>query len=191
MPHNLGRREFLEISAGTTGAVLASGIVPQAFAARSAFREINTAIPNSRVVCCIDEGMVTNPSASGTFSAQNDAIDTDAVYTNMDAMAMALAGKSSASEAWGTIFQPGGKQWSELRVAIKVNCQVEKGTAHAAVIGGVCRGLVGLGVSASNIWIYDGSTNAQAADNISGNASRIGTAGAGGLLTGRFCEISS
>lgn len=165
MAQSFSRRNFLELSAG---AAVGSGLVTPVLGKATAFQQINPAIPNSRTVCCIDENMVTNPSSSGTFSAQNGAVATETVYANMDAMAMMLAGKSSASEAWGTIFQRGAKQWSELKVAIKVNCQVEKGTAHAAVIGGVCKGLVGLGVSASNIQIYDGSTNAQAASNIGG-----------------------
>ena len=166
MSHELSRRRFLELSTATAGAVAGSGLATPALGKTAAFRQINPAIPNSKVVCCIDPGMVTKPSAVFPFSAQVDAVDNARVQTNMDGMAMALTGKTTAGEAWATIFRRGSKEWSQIKVAIKVNCQADQTSATPSVIGGVCRGLIGLGVKPANIFFYDGSTNAQAATSI-------------------------
>ena len=73
--------------------------------------------------------MVTgNPKKWNTIADQNELTVVDKIQANIDNMAMNLAQKGSAKEAWATIFQkPDSKEWSEVKVAIKVNCKTRSG----------------------------------------------------------------
>jgi len=74
----------------------------------------------------------------------------------MDLLAVQLAQTASAPEAWASLFQkPEAKAWSDVVVAIKVNCLYDGLMAHVAIIGKVCNELIALGVLPSNISIFD------------------------------------
>jgi len=77
------------------------------------------------------------------------------LQANMDGMAMALAQKSTAADAWSTIFQkPAAKAWSAVNVAIKPNANPEV-RVRVAILDKICKELNKLGVPYGNIIIYD------------------------------------
>ena len=122
---NINRRSFLKsTAAGATGMVLASSMRVKAALGDSSNpyvlpnvwvngKDLNPDIPNTRVVCCHDPLMITSNvplphSGSGPAKyviAQDKVVDRNRVSANMDAMAMSLTQKSSANEAWATIFK--------------------------------------------------------------------------------------
>jgi len=61
----------------------------------------------------------------------------------MDKMAMALAQKATANEAWATIFRkPAAKTWANVKVAIKA-------PGSFATVNKICKELNRLGVASS------------------------------------------
>jgi hypothetical protein len=155
--HCESRRHFLKTSAlGAVGMMAAGGAVKKASGAWTPRMAINPNISNLRVVCCHDPDMVKYDPTSWSFENQNAAVDMDRVYENLDRMAMTLAQKPTASEAWATIFRkPAAKQWSEVRGAIKVNTLNTAIMSRAAVAGKVCVALHELGVPYGNMVVYD------------------------------------
>lgn len=165
----VSRRSFIQKSAiGATSATLGASRMGALFAATgkklawSDGMRINPEIDNTRVVCCYDEDMVESDGATAaSFSDKNSFVNDDVVDKNVDQMAIRLAGKDSAEAAWQAIFmKPSGKDWNAVKVAIKVNCIYKNMMPHIAIVGKVCRVLIELGVSASNITIYDACHNA-------------------------------
>ena len=122
--------------------------------------QVNPNIDNLRVVCCHDPNMITGDYGFA-FRQQNDAIDTNIVEANMDEMAKTLANTPSPDAAWSAILRkPESKSWDQVRCAIKVNCITVQNMPRIAIVGKVCKVLIALGVSPSNIVIYDGCHNA-------------------------------
>ncbi|MBN1129215.1 MAG: DUF362 domain-containing protein [Chitinispirillaceae bacterium] len=159
-----GRRTFLkQVAAATAGAAAAGVPIPAAAAPGSSWTDrkpVNPAIDNLRVVCCHDPAMVTGNYIRGSMAAQNAPVVATRVHANLDGMAKALAQKNSAAEAWQTIFQkPAAKEWSAVRVAIKLNCKTNNGTPNnnprIAIIEKVCMVLHTIGVAYENITLYD------------------------------------
>jgi uncharacterized protein (DUF362 family) len=161
----VSRRTFLSSAAVGAGGVLASGILP-AFGEeyKSGWtdgKQINPAIDNLRVVCCIDPAMIKGDPRSWDVVSQNAPVVAEKVQANMDAMACSLAQKSAPHEAWGSIFmKPASKEWSDVKVAVKPNSFVQN-NPRVAVINAVCKALISLGVQPSNIIIYDGGGDAK------------------------------
>ena len=158
---SVGRRNFLKMTAaGAAGLALANA--NKVFAAPAAWTTgmaINPNIDNMRVVSCHDTAMMNSTPVSMTFAAQNAAANTARIQANMDAMAMSLAQKTTAADAWSTIFQkPAAKTWSQVKAAIKVNTIEPKNMARIAVVQKFCNILLGYGVLPANIIIYDGNT---------------------------------
>jgi hypothetical protein len=132
--------------------------------------QINPAIDNKRVVCCHDPTMLAHYPAAGSviksdFTSQNSYVDAAKVASNMDEMAMQLAQKTSAADAWSTIFRTGNSGgWGSTRVAIKVNgingsSPVNRG--RVAVVKKICDVLVDqFGVKPANIVVYDACDDA-------------------------------
>jgi len=120
---------------------------------------INPDIPNTKVVCCFDNSMVADTSAANvaqTLLAQNNCLNTARVEFDLDELAKKLTGKNDAGIAWATIFRKAAtKQWSEVKVAIKVNCIYDVIMPRVAMVGKVCKELIKIGISAENITIYD------------------------------------
>jgi hypothetical protein len=126
--------------------------------------QINPAIDNMRVISCHDTAMITGTvKANMAFSAQNTAVDATAIANNMDQMVMQLAQKTSATDAWSTIFRTGNAGgWASTRVAIKTNAIDGLAGNHprVAVVKKICDVLIDqLGVSAPNIVIFDARDN--------------------------------
>ncbi len=119
--------------------------------------QINDAIDNLRVVCCHDEDMTSGNPTSFDFQPTNEFVNTDIVQANMDEMAKALADKGPASDAWAAILRkPSGKDWSDVRAAIKVNSINSRNCTRVAIVDKMCKVLMDLGVPAGSIHIYDG-----------------------------------
>jgi hypothetical protein len=150
------RRDFLKITAvGVTGLALARSRTASAAWPATGTLEINPDISNMRVVACVDKAMLKSTPTTMSFATQNAVVDTARVHADMDAMAMQLAEKTTADEAWKTIFRS-SKPWASTLVAIKVNVTEPKNMPRVAVVEKFCRVLAGLGVPASNIIVYDG-----------------------------------
>ena len=154
------RRDFLKTAA--MGAIGISTVrFNKAFASQKAWTkvQINPAIDNARVICCHDTKMLPNYNASSTFKSQQDMVNAALVGANLDQMAMKLAQKTTAADAWSTIFRkPAAKAWSAVRVAMKTNGIGGPTTnrPRVAIYKKICDVLIDqLGVSASNIVLYD------------------------------------
>jgi hypothetical protein len=159
------RRDFLKTTAA--GAI---GIMTvkfnRLFASPKAWTkvQINPAIDNARVICCHDTKMLTSIPLNTNFGPTNSAVNAAVVSSNMDQMAMKLAQKSTAADAWSTIFQkPAAKTWSNVRVAIKTNGigGTTTNRPRVAIYKKLCDVLIDqLGVQASNIVLYDACNDA-------------------------------
>jgi hypothetical protein len=162
------RRDFLKTTAiGAAGITLGTVGLKNSSAKGAAWtagKQINPNIPNTRVVTCTDEKMITNIAKAKLATEfagsnnQNTYIDAFQVESNMNSMARALTGKSSSTEAWSTIFmKPSGKEWSAVKAAIKVNCIYYHIMPKIPIVNKVCIELIRLGVVPANITIYDAS----------------------------------
>ena len=150
------RRDFLKITTvGATGLLMGGASRAHAAWPSSGTLEINPDVSNMRVVGCNDTAMMKTTPATMSFAAENSAVDSARVQANMDAMAMQLAQKTTADEAWKAIFRS-SKAWASTLVAIKVNVTEPKNMPRVAVVEKLCRVFAGLGVPASNIIVYDG-----------------------------------
>ena len=113
-PHS--RRDFLKISAAGAAGVAVTGLAAGKAVAASSGKagvsawydgmEINPNILNTRAVFCYDPAAGNNMiPGDWDMEGQNEAVDKDAVYANLDKMAVALAQTATAEEAWAVIFQ--------------------------------------------------------------------------------------
>ena len=70
-------------------------------------------------------------------------------------MACSLSGKSDPESGWSTIFQKSKDSWNNVFVAVKLNCQELLQVPNAEIVEKICLELWNLGVSFSNITLYD------------------------------------
>lgn len=104
----------------------------------------------------LEELPIDVPMNRARFAEQNSGLDTARVESDMDACAVTLCGGSmSASEAWSTIFRNGTKDWSTVKVAVLLDT-LSLFPVHVPLVGKICKVFAGLGVSATNIILYDG-----------------------------------
>jgi hypothetical protein len=164
------RRDFLKTAAA--GAVGAMGLgalrIERVFAQATGGwvdgMQINPVIDNKRVICCHDTTMLTTTPANTSFTSQNAAVDATKVAANLDEMAMQLAQKTTAVDAWSTIFRS-SKPWASTKVAIKTNAILGTNGNHprVAIIKKICDVFVDqFKVPAANIVIYDANSDASA-----------------------------
>ncbi|MHC4592080.1 MAG: DUF362 domain-containing protein [Planctomycetota bacterium] len=158
---SMSRRKFLK---ATTAGALVLTAAPAIIISRrvEAYRPGGTIHPKMdplRVVGLTDPGMTTELRESASWRQQEELVSADAVYDNMDRLAMALAEESATRDAWRKIFvKPPGKSWSDVLVGIKTN-QLGVQRTRAPVMRKVCRVLTDvIGVKGSNIHIYDACT---------------------------------
>jgi hypothetical protein len=126
--------------------------------------QVNPAIDNRRVVCCHDVNMLTSNPVNSTMASQNAPVNANLVASNLDQMAMQLAQKPTATEAWSTIFRS-SKSWANTKVAIKTNA-IQGSTGNhprVALIKKICDVFIDqLGVPVSNLILYDANSDASA-----------------------------
>jgi hypothetical protein len=107
-----GRRNFLKTSvAGATGLMVGGISVKKASASSGGAwvdgMQINPAIDNKRVVCAHDTSLRNSDGSA------NKAV----VEADLDKMAIALAQKPTATEAWAAILRkPASKAWSDVEI---------------------------------------------------------------------------
>ena len=162
------RRDFLKTAAaGAAGAMGLSALRFDKLFAQStggwvSGMQVNPAIDNMRVVCCHDTNMLTSTPPNSTWANQNTAVNASLVASNMDEMAMQLAQKATAADAWKAIFRS-SKPWASTTVAIKVNAILGASGNHprVAIVKKICDVLVDqLGVLPTNIVLYDATDDA-------------------------------
>ena len=162
------RRDFLKTAAaGAAGAVgLGALRIERVFAQTTGGwvdgMQINPAIDNKRVICCHDTTMLTATPTNTSFTSQNAAVDATKVAANLDEMAMQLAQKTTAADAWSTIFRS-SKPWASTKVAIKTNAILGTNGNHprVAIIKKICDVFVDqFKVPAANIILYDANSDA-------------------------------
>jgi hypothetical protein len=126
--------------------------------------QINPAIDNTRVICCHDTKMLPGYSTDTSWTNQNKMVDVAKVGANLDQMAMKLAQKTTAAEAWSAIFRkPAAKTWASVRVALKTNGIGMSSTnrPRAAIYKKITDVLVDqFGVLPSNIVLFDACDDA-------------------------------
>jgi hypothetical protein len=164
------RRDFLKTAAaGAAGAMGISALRFDKLFAQStggwvSGLQVNPAIDNKRVICCHDPSMLTSTPSNATWAAQNNAVNATVLASNVDQMAMQLAQKSTATEAWSTIFRS-SKSWASTKVAIKTNA-IQGATGNhprVAIIKKLCDVFIDqLGVPVANIILYDANADASA-----------------------------
>ena len=124
--------------------------------------QVNPAIDNKRVICCHDTSMLSSTPTNTSFTSQNAAANATLIASNLDQMAMQLAQKATAADAWSTIFRS-SKPWASTKVAIKTNAILGTNGNHprVAVIKKICDVFVDqFGVPAANIILYDANSDA-------------------------------
>ena len=159
------RRDFIRQTVLGIGGIMAAGSMAcskgapgnHVYVPRMA---VNPDIDNFRVICGVNPAMVRKDPTSWDMAGQNNPVDAAQVERTLDAMALLLARKPSAPDAWKTIFRkPDSKSWNSTIAAIKVNC-IGKNHPRLAVVNKICIELNRLGVQCQNIFIYDGTHNA-------------------------------
>jgi len=122
-------------------------------------KNINPAIPNTRVAKITDPGMVLNAAPRFSVEGANKALDTPVVHASMDKMAVALAEPESglATDAWATIFQlPQGKsEWHDVNVGLITNGANMEQCARIAIFQKLAIELNRLGVPGENMVLFD------------------------------------
>jgi hypothetical protein len=150
------RRQFMkQLGAAGAATALPTLLIRRAEAAWSPGSPCHPRVDDLRVVGLTDPAM-TRPGIPPTWSGQEDLVDREAVWDNLDRLACTLAATRPARDAWRTLFvKPPGKAWADTTVAVKTN-QIGRQHARSAVVSRVCRALVDdVGVRASSIHIYD------------------------------------
>jgi hypothetical protein len=162
------RRDFLKTAAmGAAGAVGLTALKFDKAVAQTTGggwvtgMKVNPAIDNMRVISCHDPKMLTALPTNQTFEVTNGVVNADVVAANLDQMAMLLTQKTTAADAWSTIFRS-SKPWASTRVAMKTNGIGGSTTNRPkwAIYKKICDVLVNLGVQPSNIVLYDACDNA-------------------------------
>jgi hypothetical protein len=134
-------------------AILSAKIKNASAASRFVF---HPGVDNLRVVSITDPMMTTDSKPICDWKQQNELVNPQVVYANIDKLACALAETNDTTMAWKTIFlKPPRKSWSNTTVAIKTNTIAYQHT-RSAVMAKICHTLTGtLGVAPHNIHIYD------------------------------------
>jgi hypothetical protein len=154
----ISRRKFVK-----KAAILGAGItafpmvlVRKAKIAWAMGTVVHPNVDNLRVVGITDSNMTRTGREFYSWSRQDDLVDGDVVWENIDKLACGLVQTRNPEEAWRTIFiKPPRKSWSDTVVAIKTN-NISQQHTRSAVMAKICHTLTRvLEVTPSNIHIYD------------------------------------
>lgn len=154
----ISRRRFMK-QLMITGAALAAVptvLVRKAPAAWARRTIVHPNVDNLRVVGLTDARMTKTLETGIAWARQNELVETEAVWENIDRLAGDLAQTRNATKAWQQIFiKPPRKSWSETVVAIKTNNIAQQHT-RSAVMAKIVHVLTHtLGVRPANLHIYD------------------------------------
>ncbi len=132
--------------------------IPKAGAASAWSRgtPVHPHVDNLRVVGITDADMTRDQEPVSPWKRQDELVNTEKVWENMDKLASGLTGTRDSGDAWRTIFvKPPRKSWSDTVLAVKTN-NIGRQHTRSAVMSKVCRTLTEtLGVKPHNIHIYD------------------------------------
>jgi len=159
------RRTFLKTSAvGAAGALVTVGAVPDALAQETSswpatgYLQINPNIDNCRVVYVTDPAFITKIGWTNWTDVNTNKLDFAKIKAAIDKMAMCLAKKATAHEAWATIFRkPTSKAWAQVKVAMKVNACGDLGP-NAGAVGKLCEAIISVGALPANIGVRHSAT---------------------------------
>ena len=145
--------------AAVVGAALTAGptlFVPKARAYWARQTLIHPSVDNLRVAGVTDPAMTRSIDPNSDWLRQEELVATPIVWQNMDKLACGLVETRNVEQAWKTIFlKPPRKPWSEAVVAVKTNHIAQQHT-RSAVMSKVCHVMTNmLGITPSNIHIYD------------------------------------
>jgi hypothetical protein len=113
-------------------------------------------VDNLRVVGLTDAQMTRAHETKNSWARQDELVNVEAVWTNIDRLACTLARAKTAAEAWRIIFvKPPRKAWAETVVAIKTNNIAQQHTRSAVMTKIVHTLIHNLGIKPLNIHIYD------------------------------------
>ena len=145
--------------AAVVGAALTAGptlFVPKARAYWARQTLIHPIVDNLRVAGVTDPAMTRSIDPNSDWLRQEELVATPIVWQNMDKLACGLVETRNVEQAWKTIFlKPPRKPWSEAVVAVKTNHIAQQHT-RSAVMSKVCHVMTNmLGITPSNIHIYD------------------------------------
>ena len=106
--HDESRRKFLKTSIACAAGITAINPLIKNLHAeeRAAWTDkmpINPSIDNLRVAYCTDASMITGSTVWWDYDNQNRNVSKTRVSDNMDRMAITLAQKRNAADAWTTI----------------------------------------------------------------------------------------
>ncbi len=152
------RRRFVKGSliVGTAVTACPTLLIPRVRAAWAKRSPLHPQINDLRVVGLTDKAMSRAEEPATSWRRQNELVDQEVVWANIDRLACSLAERGYPSEAWRAIFvKPPYKSWSDTVVAIKTN-NIGRQHTRSAVMGKICHVLHDtLGVKPFNIHIYD------------------------------------
>jgi hypothetical protein len=152
------RRRFIKGSLITGTALTAYPFlfIPKARASWARKTSVHPNVNPLRVVGITDPKMTRAKELVTSWSRQEKLVIPEAVFENMDKLVCRLVDTRNPEEAWRAIFlKPSRKSWSETVVAIKTN-HISQQHTRSAVVAKVCTTLVHLlGVTPTNIHIYD------------------------------------
>jgi hypothetical protein len=172
------RRNFLKASALSAAGFAIIG--PMGRKARAAGTQINTTlvnlsttpinqeVDNLRVAFITDSSMfysTANPMPYPGWDILNNpsnktnGLNYAVVQSNLDKLACALTGKTNPSDAWPLLLKiPASKTWPTAKAAIKLNASFGD-NPNIPIVAKICRVLVGFGMPAGNITLYDANGN--------------------------------
>jgi len=155
---DLSRRKFMKeaLIAGAAITAFPTLWIPKVRAAWARNTAVHPNVDNLRVVGITDAAMTRDLEPVSPWRRQEELVNSEAVWENMDKLASALAQTRSPEDAWRTIFvKPPRKSWSDTVVALKTN-NIGRQHTRSAVMSKVCRTLTEtMGVKPTNIHIYD------------------------------------
>ncbi len=154
---NTTRRQFLKTAAFAGGiAAFPTIFIPKAEAQWARKSIIHPNVNNLRVVGLTDPRMTKGKQPVATWARQEEIVDANFVWEDLDRLACGLAETRIPEEAWRAIFvRPPQKTWSETVVAVKTN-NIALQHTRSAVLSKICAVLTTqFQIKPHNIHIYD------------------------------------
>ena len=152
------RRRFLKgtLIMGTAVTACPTLLIPRVRADWAKRTPLHPQIDDLRVVGVTDKGMARAEEPATSWRRQNELVEKEVVWANIDRLACSLAQTGHSTEAWRAIFvKPPKKSWSDTVVAVKTN-NIGMQHTRSAVMTKICHVLLdSLGVKPSNVHIYD------------------------------------
>ena len=156
----ISRRRFVKkaIVMGTTIAAFPMVLLRKGSPSWAQKTAVHPHVDDLRVVGIADSTMTKAMEPRSSWSRQNELVDTEKAWENIDKLACRLAETRNPGEAWRAIFiRPRRKAWADTVVAVKTN-NIGQQHTRSAVMAAIVHTLTEtVGVKASNVHIYDAS----------------------------------